>query len=121
LKQLIGTNIGSYDFDVTAKTLSILDVKPLKLEQILLITNVTKGQQMYVFNSAPLVTIHGNILDLAALDLTGMNDTDRLQIFVDTIFDTTYPLSKIENILEEILFELKSVNIHLAVITDEEV
>jgi len=83
MKQLIGVDVGSYTFNPTSKIVTIAGVATLALEQILLITNVTKGVIIYNFADPTAGgTIASNVLTLA-YNTTSMSTTDRLQIFID--------------------------------------
>lgn len=76
--------VNNYTFNPAAKTLILGDYASVKLNRLLLITNVTVGKIIYQFNSAALgATVNGNTLTLNA-DLAGMNVGDNLQIIYDS-------------------------------------
>lgn len=78
-KQLVSL----YTFDPVAKTVTLLGIPNINLEQILLVTNVTDGIILYSFaDSACSGTLVDNVLTLT-YDTTAMESTDRLQIFID--------------------------------------
>ena len=75
--------ITNYTFNATAQTVTFTDYTTIRLESVLLITNVTDN--VIVYNFADLGfggSVTDNILTLA-YDTTGMDDTDSLQIFYD--------------------------------------
>lgn len=84
MKQLIGTDIGGYSFDASAKTVELKGLGPLELSQILLIVNATQNVVIY----SPVAAATGNagfdgrILALD-YDTSAHADDDSLQIFVD--------------------------------------
>ena len=78
------TLVEDYAFNKTSKQVAFLGSRiPTKLEQILLITNVTSGDIIYNFaDKLKKGSLSGNILTLIA-DTSTMSDSDSLQIFVD--------------------------------------
>ena len=52
MKQLIGSDTGSYTFDASAKQITIIGLPTFTIEQVLLITNVTDGIVIYNFASS---------------------------------------------------------------------
>lgn len=87
MKQLI-TN---YSFNKTAKTVTINGFSSaIALDQLLLITNVTRNTIIYSF-ADPLLggTITGTNPSVLTLtyDTSAMDDADRLQIFMDVAID----------------------------------
>jgi hypothetical protein len=81
MKVLIGTDIGSYAFDKTAKTVTISGVS-LTIEKILLVVNLVSDIIIY----SPIVpgkggTFSGGVLSLN-YDTSAMNNADELQIWV---------------------------------------
>jgi hypothetical protein len=81
-KKIVGTNIGSYVFDASAKTITVYGIPALTLEQFLVITNVTTNTIIYNFASSGLGgTLLGSVLTLDYSTLS-MSDTDDLQIFI---------------------------------------
>ena len=81
-KVLIGSDIGSYSFNKTAKTITFSGFVA-SLERILLVTDTTNNTIIYQFNDATKGgTLSNNILTLT-YDTTGgtFANTDKLQIF----------------------------------------
>lgn len=75
--------ITNYTFNAGAQTVTFTDYTTIRLESVLLITNVTDN--VIVYNFADLGfggSVTDNILTLA-YNTTGMDDTDSLQIFYD--------------------------------------
>lgn len=81
-KVLIGSDLGTYSFNKTAKTITFSGFTA-SLERILLITDVTANTVIYQFNDGTLGgTLSGNVLTLTFNTNTGsFADTDKLQIF----------------------------------------
>lgn len=78
------TLVKNYIFDKTNKKITFSDYASIILDQILLITNVTDNIMIYNFaNSSLGGTVSGNVLTLT-YDTSTMNDTDSLQIFIDS-------------------------------------
>lgn len=83
MKILVGVDLGSYSFNAAAKTVTITGLNALTLDQILLITNVTRQEVIYQFNNSNKGgTIAGNIVTLE-YDTTAHNNADALQIWVE--------------------------------------
>ena len=83
MKKLIGIETGSYTFDPVNKQITFQGLGSLKLEQILIITNVTDNIMLYNFTDPALGgSVSNNILTLD-FDTTAMDAADSLQIFVD--------------------------------------
>ncbi len=84
MKVIIGTDIGSYVFDPTNRKVSLFGIPMPKLEQFVLITNVTQGVIVYNFAdpTANVATLLDNDLTLE-YDTSSHNATDRLQIIID--------------------------------------
>lgn len=77
------TQIQNYSFSASAKTVTFTDYTTIRLDSILLITNVTDNIIIYNFASSLLGgTVSGNVLTLT-YDTSSMDDTDKLQIFYD--------------------------------------
>ena len=75
--------IVNYTFSAAAKTVTFNDYTDLRLEQVLLITNVTDNVIIYNFGSATAGgSLTGNVLTLD-YNTTTMDDADNLQIFMD--------------------------------------
>lgn len=73
----------NYQFNKTAKTVTFTDYTTIRLDSILLITNVTDNIIVYNF-ADPLLggTVTNNVLTLT-YNTSAMDDTDKLQIFYD--------------------------------------
>lgn len=83
MKILVGNEQGSYSFDPATKTIILSGLDDLRLEQLLLITNVSTNTFIYNFAKPTLgATITNNIITLDC-DTTAMSPDDALQIFVD--------------------------------------
>lgn len=77
--------IKNYSFDKTAKTVTFSDFSSIRLDRILLITNVTTNTLVYQFNNSLLGgTVATNILTLT-YNTSSMSNTDKLQIFYETL------------------------------------
>lgn len=81
-KVLIGSELGSYTFNKTAKTITFSGFTA-SLERLLLITDSTNNTPLYQFNSPSLgASLSNNVLTLNYNTNTGaFADTDKLQIF----------------------------------------
>jgi len=87
MKQLIK----NYSFDKTAKTVTFSDFSSIRLDRVLLITNVTANVVIYQFNDPALGgTASTNVLTLT-FNTSGMSNSDDLQIIYDCATgDPTY-------------------------------
>jgi phosphotransferase system HPr-like phosphotransfer protein len=75
--------IQNYAFDTALKQITFTDYSSIKLENVLVITNVSTNQIIYNFaNPALGGDVLGNILTLNTAT-TGMTNDDKLQIFYD--------------------------------------
>jgi hypothetical protein len=78
--------ISNYTFDKTAKTVTFVDysaANPIKLENVLLVTNVTVNQIIYNFADPAFGgVVADNVLTLA-FNTSTMTNSDKLQIFYD--------------------------------------
>lgn len=81
-KILIGSELGSYSFNKTAKTITFTGFVA-NLERVLLITDVTNNTVIYQFNDATLGgTLSNNVLTLTYnTNTASFANTDKLQIF----------------------------------------
>jgi hypothetical protein len=79
------TLVEEYKFDKANKQITFTGILvPSALEEILLITNVTTGDILYSFaDKLRGGSLSKNVLTLI-FDTTKMNDTDRLQIFIES-------------------------------------
>lgn len=73
--------ITNYTFNKTAKTVTFTDYTTIRLDSILLITNVTDNIIIYNFADSGGI-VSGNVLTLT-YDTSSMSDGDSLQIFYD--------------------------------------
>jgi len=122
--------IDKYSFDASAQTVEFLDYDSIDLSRVLLITNVTDGTIIFSFaDSTKVGTITNNVLTLD-YDTTSMDDKDDLLIFYqeDDIVVTSggrlqslVTDSNVEELLKEMLIELKEIKLHLKIVTDEEI
>lgn len=89
MKALIGSDLGGYTFNKTAKTVTLTGLSyNLTLNQILLITNVTSNVIIYNFTDVAkgATQIVNNVITLT-YNTSSMSNTDILQIFVDVYTD----------------------------------
>lgn len=78
------TLIDSYTFSPSTKQITLNEPTQIKIEQILLITNITDNTIIYNFADNSLGgSISNNVLTLN-YNTTLMTETDSLQIFIDT-------------------------------------
>ena len=85
------TLVTNYTFSASAKQITLTNYPSLRLDQILLITNVTDNIIIYNFADPTAGgTLAGNVLTLL-YNTTSMSDSDRLQIFID---DYTVPATE---------------------------
>lgn len=77
------TKVDNYVFVAADRTVTFTDYATVRLDGILLVTNVTHGIILFNFaDPAKGGTVQGNILTLA-YDTTSMADADSLQIYYD--------------------------------------
>jgi len=77
------TKIDNYSFDKTAKTVTFTDYTTIRLDAILIITNVTDNIILYNFADATKGgTVLNNVLTLT-YDTSSMDDLDKLLIYYD--------------------------------------
>lgn len=109
------TQVTNYTFDKTAKTITFTDYSEIRLDSILLITNVTDNIIVYNF-ADPLLggTVAANVLTLT-YDTSAMDDTDKLQIFYD---DNAVQPSDVSNqeVLNSLVDTLNELNSRLMVL-----
>ena len=115
--QLIGTDVGSYQFSAAQKTITLYDVS-LALRQVLFITNVNTNTVIYQFNKAGYGGTFAGLTLTLDYDTSAMADTDPLQILVampdPTLAAMAVNTTRIEALLCEILAELQTMNAGLA-------
>ena len=75
--------VNNYAFDATAKTVTFTDYETIRLDSVLLITNVTKNVIIYNFASPKKGgTVAGNVLTLF-YDTSKMSSGDKLQVYYE--------------------------------------
>jgi hypothetical protein len=106
--------VKNYGFNASLKSVTFNDYNNIKLDQILLITNVT--QNIIIYNFAKLElggTVTSNYITLN-YDTTSMSNTDRLQIFIEAPTDsltTTYSAMSSSFVLSAAaIFELNGIS-----------
>lgn len=78
------TLIDDYSFNASTKEITLNELTSIKIEQILLITNITDNTIIYNFADNSLGgSVVGNVLTLK-YDTTLMDNLDSLQIFIET-------------------------------------
>lgn len=83
MKQIVGTDVGSYTFNASAKTITLVGLSTVLQQQLLIITNTSHNVVMYQFNNALLGgTIAGNVITVIC-NTSSMSNTDSLQIIID--------------------------------------
>jgi hypothetical protein len=106
--------VNNYSFDASLKRVTFNDYNNIKLDQILLITNVTQNIIIYNFAKPELGgTVTSNYIILN-YDTTSMSNTDRLQIFIEAPTDslnTTYSTMSSRFVLSaSAIFELNGIS-----------
>jgi len=97
--------IPTYTFNAESGQITIVDYSPIKLEQLLLITNTSKNKIIYNFaNPALGATITENVISLIA-DTETMDDSDSLQIFIED-----YHIPSSEMTLSGVKVEIETAN-----------
>lgn len=85
MRQLVGSNYGSYSFNPSNRTITIAGISDtLKISNFLAITNLADGVIIYIPNNAAkgAASVIDNIITLN-YDTTAMSSSDELQILVD--------------------------------------
>ena len=78
------TLIDDYSFNASTKKITLNELTSIKIEQILLITNITDNTIIYNFADSNLGgSVVGNVLTLK-YDTALMDNLDSLQIFIET-------------------------------------
>ena len=109
------TLVTNYIFSASSKQVTLTDYPSIKLDQILLITNVTDNEIIYNFACNNLGgTLAGNVLTLE-YDTTSMSNTDRLQIFIED-----YIVPTKEDTLLSVKLNLDNTNTLLNVLTSKD-
>jgi len=105
----------SYIFDAIDGEITILDSPPIRIEQLLIITNVTRNQIIYNFANPKLGgTILNNNIALD-VDTSGMDGSDKLQIFIED-----YSVPSTETTLTAVNFNLVNSNTLLNSLTSQQ-
>jgi hypothetical protein len=97
MKQLVK----NYSFNKATKTVTFTDFSSIRLDRILLITDVTNNTVIYQFNNNALGgTVSGNVLTLALdTNTSAFANSDSLQIYYDAASgDPTYDSPSIGNV-----------------------
>jgi len=111
----VKTLVTNYTCSPSTKQLTLTDYPSIKLDQILLITNVTDNIIVYNFADPTAGgTLASNILTLG-YNTTTMSDTDRLQIFIDD-----YVIPSTEASLTAVQIRIDNTNTLLNVLTAKE-
>lgn len=106
--------ITNYTFDKTAKTVTFTDYTTIRLDSILLITNVTDNVIIYNFADPSLGgTVTNNVLTLT-YDTSSMDNTDKLQIFYEG--ENTLATSDLQTTLNSLAETLQILTQRLEVI-----
>lgn len=109
------TKIDNYTFDKTAKTVTFTDYTTIRLDSILLITNVTDNVIIYNFADPSLGgTVTNNVLTLT-YDTSSMDNTDKLQIFYEG--DNTLATNDLQTTLNSLTETLQELAARLQVLT----
>jgi hypothetical protein len=99
------TLVKNYVFSPSLRTITFSNYSSLVLDQILLVTNVSKNTIIYNFaDSSAGGWISGNVLNLSA-NTSLMSNTDNLQIFIDD-----YTIPALESTLTSIKIDLGTSN-----------
>ena len=97
---IVGRDVGTYTFDASAQTITILWVGNLMIQDIDLVTNQTSGIIIYNFASQTAKgSLMGWVLTLdypTNTDPVGMSNTDEIQIRLGRDYTTDFDLSTIK-------------------------
>ena len=109
-----------YSFDAATRKITFADSVSIKIQNILLITNLVTNVFIYQFNGGSTLggTLSGQVLTLT-YDTTAMSNTNELQIRVEFLPETVQ--SPQVDSLQLILRELKRTNLILASFTNIEI
>lgn len=85
MKQLVGSDVGSYIFDPINRTITLLNLPiNINIENILVITNLNSNIMIYNFADENLIaSINNNNNITLSYDTTLMSNNDKLQIWID--------------------------------------
>ena len=124
--------IPNYSFNASNKEITFFDYSNISLDCVLIVTNVTDNVIIYNFaDSTKGGTVHSNKLTLT-YDTSGMSNSDSLLIYYDDPDSITEVIegnvsksqtidNSLKILFEEVLNELKDINIQLSIITGEEI
>ena len=76
----------NYTFNTSAKTITLTDISTIRLDRLLLITDVTINKILYNFadSTVATATVATNVVTLSALQ-GGESNSDKLQVIYDTL------------------------------------
>ncbi len=83
MKQLIGSDAGSYIFNPAMKTITLSGIPGIKLSNFLVITNVATGTMLFNFADSALGGTYSEGVLTLLTDTSTMSAEDPLQIFID--------------------------------------
>lgn len=114
--------VNNYTFDKTAKTVTFTDYVTIRLDSILLVTNVTDNIIIYNFANAALGgTVSANVLTLD-YDTSAMDNADKLQIFYqndDIAAATEVTQLEISNELQATYDEVVTIRSNIQIVASE--
>jgi hypothetical protein len=106
MKKLVGYDIGTYTFTpgiAGAGTVTLTLPCTLSPEQLLIVTDVTRGVSLYSFaDSTHSGTIANNVITLA-IDTSSFSSTDSLSIYIDVPIEET--IYELESITEQYTYD----------------
>ena len=108
MKQLVGSDIGSYTFDPSTRQITLLNIISINTSNVLVITNIDKKETLYNFaDDINYISINNNTITLSN-HCTGMSSTDKLQIWLDLNIphpnqDVLYLINRLVKICEPIM------------------
>ena len=124
--------VSNYSFNAYTKEITFFDYTNISLDCVLIITNVTDNLIIYNF-ADPIKggTVTSNRLTLT-YNTSGMDNNDSLLIYYDDPNSTTEVIegnisksqtvdNSLKILIEDVLSELKNINIQLSTITGEEI
>lgn len=84
-KLLVGSELGSYTFNTSAATITLLGLNNLTIDKVLEIYNATTNQPLYISDDVSYVsTISSNVISLSVDVITlSMTNSDKLRIYID--------------------------------------
>lgn len=124
--------ISNYSFDALTKEITFFDYVNISLDCVLIITNVTDNVIIYNFADSTKGGITASNKLTLTYDTSLMNNNDSLLIYYDDPDSTTEVMegniskaqtvdNSLKILFEDVLNELKEINIHLSIITGEEI